>query len=126
MQNGQVSLERDAAGGARGLGGRGTGSTHGFLYHPGCWEFWPQAGWPRTTETPPKPHPACCSEAPNSSPPSPRTPRPCGCLVAEPTCTALTLLCFQPCHGARAGQVGVGGSAGQDSRARRHLVGLAE
>lgn len=80
MQNGQVSLERDAAGGAGGLGGRGTGSTHGFLYHPGCWEFWPQAGWPRATETPPKPTRLAVQRRPTAAPllPGPPTLRlPC-------------------------------------------------
>lgn len=121
MQNGQVSLERDAAGGVGGLEGKGTGYMHGFLYHPGCWEFWPQASWPHATETLLKAHPACSSEVPNSSPPSPWTPGPCGCLVAEPTCTALTLMCFQPCHGACAVKVGIGGSPGQDSMGRAAL-----
>lgn len=106
-------------GGVGRLEGRDTGYMHGFLYHPGCWEFWPQASWPHATETLLKAHPACSSEAPNSSPPSPWTPGPCGCLVAEPTCTALTLMCFQPCHEACAVKVGIGGSAGQDSAGRQ-------
>lgn len=71
-------------GGVGGPGGRGSWYMHGFLYHPGCWQFWPQASWPRTTETPLKAHPACSSETPNSSPSFPQAPDPAVVLLQSP------------------------------------------